>query len=51
MTIIQSLKDLIGYSGNDLDNIFAILAIILIVYFMFTLFNIILSFFPNRRRY
>ena len=49
MTIIQSLKDLIGYTGNDLDNIFAILSIILVIYFVFTLFNIIMSFFPNRR--
>lgn len=51
MTIIQSLKDLIGYSGNDLDNIFAILSIILVIYFIFTLFNILMSFFPNKRRY
>lgn len=51
MSIIDSLKSLIGYSGSDLDNIFAILSIILVIYFMFTLFNIIMSFFPNRRRY
>lgn len=51
MTIIESIKQLIGYSGSDLDSVFAILSIILVVYFIFTLFNIVLSFFPNRRRY
>lgn len=51
MSIIDSLKQLIGYSGNDLDSIFAILSIILVIYFVFSLFNILLSFFPNRRRY
>ena len=50
MSIIDSLKSLIGYTGNDLDNVFAILSIILVIYFMFTLFNIIMSFFPNSRR-
>lgn len=51
MTIIDSLKQIIGYTGNDMDNIFAVLGIILVIYFIFTLFNIILSFFPSRRRY
>lgn len=51
MTIIESIKQLIGYTGNDLDSIFAIISIILVIYFIFTLFNIIISFFPQRRRY
>lgn len=48
MTIIQALKDLIGYSGNDIDNIFAILSLIIVCYFVFTLFNILMSIFPRR---
>lgn len=51
MTIIESIKNIIGYTGSDLDNIFAILSILLVIYFNFTLFNIIMSFFPHRRRY
>ena len=48
MTIIDSLKQLIGYSGNDLDNIFAILSIMLVIWFMFTLFNIVMAMFKRR---
>lgn len=51
MTIIESLKSLIGYTSSDLDSVFAILSIILVTYFIFTLFNIVISFFPSRRRY
>lgn len=49
MTIIDALKDLVGYSGNDIDNIFAILSMIIVIYFVFTLFNILLSMFPRRK--
>lgn len=49
MTIIDSLKQLVGYSGNDIDNIFAILSMIIVLYFVFTLFNILMSIFPRRR--
>lgn len=49
MTIIDSLKSLIGYSGSDIDNIFAILSMIIVLYFVFTLFNILMSIFPRRR--
>lgn len=49
MTIIESLKSLIGYTGNDIDNIFAILSLIIVCYFVFTLFNILMSMFPRRR--
>ena len=48
MTIIDSLKQLIGYSGNDLDNIFAILSIMLVIWFMFTLFNIVMAMFKRK---
>lgn len=49
MTIIDALKDLIGYTGSDIDNIFAILSMIIVLYFVFTLFNILMSIFPRRR--
>lgn len=48
MSIIQTLKDLIGYSGTDLDVIFAIISIIVVMYFVFTMFNIINSMFKRR---
>ena len=33
MTIIESLKSLVGYSGSDLDMVFAILAVIIIMFY------------------
>lgn len=45
MTIISTLKDIIGYTGNDLDKIFAIISIIIVIYFIITLFNILGSVF------
>lgn len=45
MTIIETLKNIIGYTGNDLDKIFAIISIILVIYFILTLFNILGSVF------
>lgn len=44
MSIIQALKDLIGYTGNDIDNIFAIMSCIIVIWFMYSLFAILLSF-------
>lgn len=41
MTIISALKSIIGYSGNDYDMVFALVALIIVLYFIFTLFNII----------
>lgn len=41
MTIIDALKSLIGYTGNDYDQIFAIISLIIVLYFVFTLFNIL----------
>lgn len=43
MTIIDTLKNIIGYSGSDLDKIFAIISIIIVIYFILTLFNILAS--------
>ena len=43
MSIIQALKDLIGYQADDLDQIFAIISTIVVMYFVFTLFNILTS--------
>lgn len=48
MSIIQALKDLVGYSGTDLDNIFVILAMIIVMFFFFTFFNILNSLFKRR---
>lgn len=47
MTIIDSLKSLIGYSGSDLDMVFAILAVIIIMFFVHSLFNILISSFKR----
>lgn len=41
MTIIEALKSIIGYSGSDYDQIFAIISVIIVLYFIFTLFNIL----------
>lgn len=48
MSIIQALKDLVGYSGSDLDNVFSILSIIIVMFFFFTFFNILNSLFKRR---
>lgn len=48
MSIIQALKDLVGYSGSDLDNIFVILSLIIVLFFFFTFFNILNSLFKRR---
>lgn len=45
MNIIDTLKNIIGYSGNDLDKIFAIISIIIVIYFIMTLFSILTSLF------
>lgn len=48
MTIIDTLKGIIGYSGNDYDIIFALVSVIIVMYFIFTLFNILNSMFSRR---
>jgi len=48
MNIIESLKQIIGYTGNDYDAMFAIVAVIIVLYFIFTLFNILNSLFTRR---
>lgn len=45
MNIIDTLKGIIGYSGNDLDKIFAIISIIIVIYFLMTMFSILTSMF------
>lgn len=47
MSIIESLKSLIGYSGSDLDQVFAIISLIVIMFFVYTLFNILISMFKR----
>lgn len=47
MSIIDSLKSLIGYSGSDLDQVFAIISLIVIMFFVYTLFNILISMFKR----
>lgn len=48
MTIIESLKSLIGYTGNDLDMVFAIIAMFIVMYFVFSMFNILMWFTRHR---
>lgn len=45
MNIIDTLKSIIGYTGNDLDKIFAIISIVVVLYFIITLFSILTSVF------
>lgn len=47
MNIIDALKSIIGYSGNDYDQIFAMIASFIVIYFLFTLFNILNSMFKR----
>lgn len=48
MSIIESLKSLIGYTYNDLDMIFGLIAMIIIMFFVWSLFNILSSIFRSR---
>lgn len=41
MSIIEDLKQFIGYTGTDLDTVFCILAIVIVLWFASTFFNII----------
>lgn len=45
MSIIESLKLLVGYSGNDLDHIFAIISIFVVLMVLYMLINILNSVF------
>lgn len=47
MSIIDSLKSLVGYSYDDMDMVFAVFAIIIIMFFVYTLFNILMSMFKR----
>lgn len=49
MSIIDALKQLIGYSGNDYDHIFAIMSCFIVLYFISTLFSILTSIFKRQR--
>ena len=48
MTIIQALKDIIGYSGTEYDHIFALIAVFIVLYFISTLFSILTSVFKRK---
>lgn len=48
MSIVQTLKNIIGYSGNDYDILFATFALIIVIYFLFSLFNIFNALFKRR---
>lgn len=48
MNIIDALKDLIGYSGTEYDEVFAIISMIIVIYFMFSFFNILNSLFKRK---
>ena len=47
MSIIESIKSLIGYNYNDLDMVFAILSIFVIFFFFMTMFNILMYMFKR----
>lgn len=47
MSLIETLKSLIGYSGSDYDIVFAISSLIIIIYFLFTMFNILNALFKR----
>lgn len=47
MSIIESLKNLIGYQYSDMDMIFAMIGLIIIMFFVYTLFNILVSMFKR----
>lgn len=48
MSVIDALKDIIGYSGNDYDHIFAIIGCFIVIYFISTLFSILTSIFSRK---
>lgn len=49
MGIIQELKMLLGYSGNDLDIILGIFGLFIIVMFFTTFFSILSFMFGGRK--
>lgn len=48
MSIIDALKSLVGYSGNDYDHIFALVSMFVVLYFISVLFSILTSIFERR---
>jgi hypothetical protein len=50
MSIIQELKNVIGYTGTDLDYIFVILAIFIVIMFIQIVFSIVTGMFGRRYR-
>ena len=47
MSIIQALKDLIGYSGNDYDIIFGLMGLFIIFYIVYSAFAILIGMFKR----
>ena len=45
---IETLKDIIGYTGTDLDTIFAVISVFIVLYFISTLFSILTSIFRRK---
>lgn len=50
MSIIQELKNVIGYYGTDLDYIFVILAIFIVIMFINIVFSIVTGMFGRHYR-
>lgn len=48
MSIVDALKQLIGYSGSDYDHIFALMGCFIVIYFISTLFSILTSVFKRK---
>lgn len=51
MEIMNYLKDIVGYTGSNLDPVFAILSIYLIFMFVSTTFNVLTYIFTGGRKF
>lgn len=47
MSIISSLKTLVGYSGTDLDQLFCIMSLFIMFYFVYSGFAILIGMFKR----
>lgn len=48
MSIIDALKSLVGYTGNDYDHIFALVSMFVVLYFISVLFSILTAIFKRK---
>ncbi len=50
MSIVQELKNIIGYYGTDLDYVFVILSIFIVIMFINIIFSVVTGMFGRRYR-